>query len=69
MLGRGGDGAGRACAASTTGTRSEWLDLPGSGGARVSSYDAGGRLESRSSRWGGRVRARVLPGGFTIAER
>jgi hypothetical protein len=50
-------------------TRSEWVDVPGSGVTRVSSYDSGGRLESRSTQRGGRVRARVLPAGFTIAER
>ena len=52
-----------------TRTRSEWLDLPGAGAARVSSYDSGGRLARRSTQRGARVRARVLPGGFTIAER
>ena len=50
-------------------TRSEWVDLPGAGAARVASYDSTGRLDSRSTQRGGRVRARVLPGGFTIAER
>ena len=49
--------------------RSEWLDLPGTGAARLSSYDARGRLQRRSTQRGSRLRARVLPGGFTIAER
>jgi hypothetical protein len=49
--------------------RSEQLDLPGDGVARVWSYDATGRLVSRSIESGRRVQARVLPGGFTIAER
>jgi hypothetical protein len=50
-------------------TRSEPLELPGAGVARVSSYDSAGRLESRSTQSGRRVQARVLPGGFTVAER
>jgi hypothetical protein len=50
-------------------THSELLELPGGGVARVSSYDSAGRLESRSAQSGRQVRARVLPGGFTIAER
>jgi hypothetical protein len=50
-------------------SRSSWVVLPGAGLARVSSYDSRGRLERRSTQRGGRVRARVLPGGFTIAER
>ena len=52
-----------------TRTRSTSIDLPGAGSARVSSYDSGGRLARRSTQRGSRVRARVLPGGFTIAER
>ena len=66
-------GRGRAAQAVVrsfdTRTRSESLDLPGAGPARVSSYDSGGRLDRRSTQRGSRVRARVLPGGFTIAER
>ncbi len=50
-------------------TRTEWVELPGAGAARVSSYDSGGRLARRATQRGSRVRARVLPGGFTIAER
>ena len=68
VLGRGGD-AQAVVRSFDTRTRSEWLDLPGTGGARVSSYDSVGRLESWSAQRGGMVRARVLPGGFTIAER
>jgi hypothetical protein len=68
VLGRGG--AAQAVVRSFDDrTRSEWVDLPGTGVARVLSYDATGRLESRSTQRGPRVRARVLPGGFTIAER
>jgi len=68
VLGRGG--AAQALLRSFDDrTRTESLALPGSGVARVSSYDTTGRLESRSRQRGRRVRARVLPGGFTIAER
>ena len=65
---------GRAAAAQAvvrsfdTRTRSAALELPGAGAVRVSSYDSGGRLDRRSTQRG-KVRARVLPGGFTIAER
>ena len=68
MLGRG-DAAQAVLRSFDVRARSEWLDLPGTGAARVSSYDARGRLARRSAQRGGRVRARVLPGGFTIAER
>ena len=50
-------------------TRSERLDLPGDGAARVWSYDAAGRLVSRSIQSGRWIRARVVRGGFTIAAR
>jgi hypothetical protein len=68
VLGRGG--AAQAVLRSFDDrTRSEQLDLPGIGVARVWSYDSAGRLVSRSVVSGPRVRARVLAGGFTIAER
>ena len=67
VLGRGA--AAQAVVRSfDTRTRSAALDLPGAGPVRVSSYDSGGRLDRRSTQRG-QVRARVLPGGFTIAER
>ena len=68
VLGRGG--AAQALVRSFDDrTRSEQLDLPGAGVARVWSYDSAGRLQSRSTQSDRRVRARVLAGGFTIAER
>jgi hypothetical protein len=68
VLGRGG--AAQAVVRSFDDrTRSEQLELPGTGVARVSSYDSAGRLDSRSTQSGRRVQARVLPGGFTVAER
>ena len=68
VLGRGGD-AQALVRSFDVRSRSAWIDLPGAGLARVSSYDSRGRLHRRSTERGGRVRARVLPGGFTIAER
>jgi hypothetical protein len=68
VLGRGG--AAQALLRSFDDrTRSEALDLPGHGVAHVWSYDSAGRLVSLAMESGGRVRARVLPGGFTIAQR
>jgi hypothetical protein len=66
----GGDGHGtallRSVAKSTTRTT---VAVPGSGRARVSSYDGEGRLLSRTTSSAADVPVRVAPGGVTLVRR
>ncbi|MBV2355455.1 hypothetical protein KUM39_13935 [Streptomyces sp. J2-1] len=66
----GADGHGTALLASAaTASRTVTVQLPGSGPATVTSYDATGHAHQTREVRGASVRAEVLPGGYTIAAR
>jgi hypothetical protein len=66
----GGDGSGTALlrSASTTPERTR-VQVPGSGTARIATYDGRGQLVNRSSSTGRIVRVTVPAGGFALVRR
>ena len=66
----GGDGSGTALLRSASKTaRAHPRGVPGSGTARIATYDGRGQLVSRSSSTGRTVRVTVPAGGFALIRR